>query len=326
MVVGLGALGLALCYLLKKPKESSVSVSVGRGGLEVVKLKHKGGASAEIYTFGATVTSYKKNKTREVLWVSEGAVFDGEKAIRGGIPLVFPQFGPTADAALGVPSSTKQHGFARISQWQLETSDSSDSSDCCTAVLRLTDSEATRALFPFGFELSYTVTLDATSLRTELKITNVDDSNKPFAPQALLHTYYAADPETTAVQGLEAHTYVDQLTQNVAVQAGPVNFHGETDRIYDGGAITKPKTLSTPTLRIDVDATLVVDDDDTKKPFAPDVVVWNPHVKKAKSMSDFDDDGWRHMICLEPGVLAKSRPKINPGDAIILGQTITPID
>jgi glucose-6-phosphate 1-epimerase len=54
------------------------------------------GATAQIHAFGATVLSFKGRNGRENLFVSKKAVFDGSKAIRGGIPLCFPIFGPAA--------------------------------------------------------------------------------------------------------------------------------------------------------------------------------------------------------------------------------------
>jgi len=47
------------------------------------------GESIEVILYGATVTSWKKNG-QEQFWVSEAAKYDGKKAIRGGIPVVFP--------------------------------------------------------------------------------------------------------------------------------------------------------------------------------------------------------------------------------------------
>jgi len=59
--------------------------------LEKVVLNHKG-ASAEVYLWGATLTSYKPASGKENIFVSPGAKFDGVKAIRGGVPVVFPQW------------------------------------------------------------------------------------------------------------------------------------------------------------------------------------------------------------------------------------------
>jgi len=48
-----------------------------------------GGDSVEVLLYGATVYSWK-NKGKENLWLSESAKLDGSKAVRGGIPVVFP--------------------------------------------------------------------------------------------------------------------------------------------------------------------------------------------------------------------------------------------
>ena len=48
------------------------------------------GESVEVHLHGATVISWKSNDGQENLWLSEKAVLDGSKAIRGGIPVVFP--------------------------------------------------------------------------------------------------------------------------------------------------------------------------------------------------------------------------------------------
>jgi D-hexose-6-phosphate mutarotase len=66
------------------------------------------GASCQIHAVGATVTSYKSANGREHIFVSKDAIFDGSKAIRGGIPICFPIFGPPAKKESTMP----QHGFA----------------------------------------------------------------------------------------------------------------------------------------------------------------------------------------------------------------------
>merc|ERR1712232_671704 len=94
----------------------------GQGGLDTVVLRHTTGASAEIYLLGATLCSYKTSDGKEQIFVSPGAIWDGKKAIRGGVPLVFPQFGQP-DKAM------PQHGFARSSIWAVkEVKDTPDES------------------------------------------------------------------------------------------------------------------------------------------------------------------------------------------------------
>ena len=48
------------------------------------------GESIEVLLHGATVTSWKDRAGNERLWLSDAAKLDGSKAVRGGIPLVFP--------------------------------------------------------------------------------------------------------------------------------------------------------------------------------------------------------------------------------------------
>lgn len=48
------------------------------------------GESIEILLYGATIISWKTGSGVEKLWLSEAAKVDGSKAVRGGIPLVFP--------------------------------------------------------------------------------------------------------------------------------------------------------------------------------------------------------------------------------------------
>jgi len=343
VMVGTVGLGLAIAayFAVRRfaAKASSVVVGVGEGGLPVIRLRHASGALADVYLHGATVTRYANEAGVDVLWLSSGAKFDGKNAIRGGIPLVFPQFGPKADALLGCESMS-QHGFVRKTAWEVDAHATEVTlSGDCRAVLRLGDSEATRAKWPHKFALEYTVTLMDGLLRTALKITNLDDDGAPpFQPQALLHTYFRVDEaRETEVDGLACRTYLDQLTGATLTQGSdPITFVGETDRVYDGGhntGVQATRILTmTPTgarppaqLRVALEAQHVEEFGElgtVATDFPPDVVVWNPHVAKAKAMGDFDDDGWMRMCCIEPGILNTRRPTVAPGNSLVLAQTI----
>ncbi len=85
----------------------------------IILLTLSQGSSAEILLFGATVISWKSPSTTtsvptERLFVSSKSSLDGSKAVRGGIPVVFPFFGaPTKPEHSKLP----QHGFARNHVW-----------------------------------------------------------------------------------------------------------------------------------------------------------------------------------------------------------------
>src|SRR3954447_8516059 len=73
-------------------------------------------AAGEIYLQGAHVTGWQPAGERPVLFVSPKSAFAPGKAIRGGIPIIFPWFGPNRRA----PQAT-QHGFGRTAPWHLES-------------------------------------------------------------------------------------------------------------------------------------------------------------------------------------------------------------
>ena len=147
-----------LAAMAREGAKSTVAEATGTNGQPKVILEHGSGALAEIYAHGATVTRYRSPGGREVLWTSSIAVFDGKKAIRGGIPVVFPFFGPNPDERVGTIAPCPQHGFARTSTWAIADL-SVTSEGGCKAVFQLQDSEATRSIWPFAFKLSYEVVL-----------------------------------------------------------------------------------------------------------------------------------------------------------------------
>ncbi|CAI7753988.1 unnamed protein product [Closterium sp. NIES-53] len=65
-------------------------------GLEKVVLRQAGGATAEVFFHGGHVTSWKHDGKEENLFMSSKAIFKPPKAIRGGIPVCFPQLSSSA--------------------------------------------------------------------------------------------------------------------------------------------------------------------------------------------------------------------------------------
>lgn len=51
-------------------------------------------------------------------------------------------------------------------------------------------------------------------------------------------------------------------------------------------------------------------------------VVWNPNAEKASGMSDFGNDQYHEMICVEPGILT-DKVKLAAGKSASLCQTTT---
>jgi glucose-6-phosphate 1-epimerase len=81
------------------------------GGFEYVSLSN-GRTNAKICTYGAHVVEATVEGER-LLFLSQQAVFEKGKAIRGGIPVIWPQFSNRGP----LPS----HGFARVRQWTVHS-------------------------------------------------------------------------------------------------------------------------------------------------------------------------------------------------------------
>ena len=73
------------------------------------------GMAGELYLQGAHLTAWQPRGGRPVLFTSPNTGFAPGRAIRGGIPIIFPWFGPSRHA-----SAAPQHGFARTAQWHLD--------------------------------------------------------------------------------------------------------------------------------------------------------------------------------------------------------------
>ena len=259
----------------------SVRLETGRGGLPVLRVSALA-ATAEIYLHGAHVTSWVPMGQQPVVWLSAASRFDADSAIRGGVPICFPWFGARA----GHPEGP-QHGFARLSHWELV--DTRDQGDEVVVQLRLTDSEATRASdWPYMFAATFTVVVGA-QLSMTLEVMNRDTTEFTF--EEALHTYLAVgDVRATEVSGLEGTPYVDRPTgpDPVPGEPGTVRFTDLTDRIYLA-------TAARTTVR-DVAGGRSIG---ISKDGSDSTVVWNPWVDNARAMADFGDDEWTGMICVE---------------------------
>eukprot|EP00927_Polykrikos_kofoidii_P060745 TRINITY_DN55668_c0_g1_i1.p1 TRINITY_DN55668_c0_g1~~TRINITY_DN55668_c0_g1_i1.p1 ORF type:complete len:300 (+),score=53.64 TRINITY_DN55668_c0_g1_i1:85-984(+) len=292
----------------------SVVMEEGEGGLQKVVMTHPSRASAEIYLWGATLTSYKSDGgTKENIFVSPGAVWDGKKAIRGGVPLVFPQFGQP-------DVSMPQHGFVRTSLWSVREVRHDD--DVVTLKLAIRDNEATREKWAHAFALEYIVELREQTLSLCLRVENCGDA--PFSYQALLHTYFIVPKiEEVVVRGLQGRTYIDKAAGGDTREESEIDvaLPEFTDRVYCGvEACPCPVTVQKKdgTQLYDVVNSSVIGSQTSPC----DVVVWNPY--EAASPSDLPPPAFRNFVCVEPGLVAKSFG-LPPGQTAEVAQVIRPI-
>jgi glucose-6-phosphate 1-epimerase len=239
-------------------------------------------ASAEIYLHGAHVTHFQPCGSGPVLFLSSASVFDGHKPIRGGIPLVFPWFGPRADMPALPP-----HGFARTRLWDIETCERlADGS--VRIVLTNSQDESTLRLWPHSFSLRLIVVVSRV-LDVSLEVKNTSQASVRF--EEALHTYLSVgDIRKISVEGLDGADYIDRTDgeKQKKEQAKSLGFAAETDRLYLTSAAKV--TVRDPVMR----RSIIVE-----KQHSDATVIWNPWNEKAAQMADMGKDEWEKMVCVE---------------------------
>jgi glucose-6-phosphate 1-epimerase len=268
------------------------ALAPGMAGLPKLALVAGDGARAELYLHGAHVTSWiPAGDGADRLFLSARSRFGPGEAIRGGIPVCFPQF-----AAQG---PLPNHGFARVSAWALIRAHRMDTG-AAQAVLGLSDSPATRAQWPHAFALELTVTVTGRTLELDLAVTNTGTT--AFAFTGALHTYLrVADVRRAVVRGLQHAPYRDKVlgTDDNLEPAAELAFDREIDRVY----YVAPDDLAVhePGRTVAVRATGF-----------PDTVVWNPGPQRGATLGDLGEDGYLRMLCVEAAA-ARAPVGVEPG-------------
>ncbi|HET7503078.1 MAG TPA: hypothetical protein VFK02_18785 [Kofleriaceae bacterium] len=145
--------------------------------LELTLTDARTGAIATIAPARGGIVTRFDVAERRVLFLDAATLRDPTKNVRGGVPVLFPSPGKLVDDAwafAGRRGAMKQHGFARNVAWQVAAASES------AVTLTLAATEATRAQFPWDFEIEHTVTLRGTSLVLAQRITNRSDEAMPF--------------------------------------------------------------------------------------------------------------------------------------------------
>lgn len=282
----------------------SPSVTASRDQLDSLAVSNRH-ARARIYLQGAHVLSYRPVGAGEVLWSSVRSAFVPGKAIRGGVPICFPWFGPHPSRP-DLPA----HGFARLESFALDSC--VDLPDGRTVVaLALSASDRTRAWWPHDFQLRCTITVGPT-LDIALAVTNAGASVLSF--EAALHSYFdVAAIEATSIAGLQGGSYIDKVARgerNVQA-AADLRITGETDRIYTPHAGPIAIADARQSRRIHV----------TKRG-SHSTVVWNPWSEKAARMADFGDHEWHGMVCVETANVGADAVTVAPGATYEMGVAI----
>jgi glucose-6-phosphate 1-epimerase len=252
-------------------------------------------ATAQIYLHGAHLAHFQPRGAQPLLFMSGASLFQPDKPIRGGVPVIFPWFGARAGRPADPP-----HGFARLREWQLESS--TVAADGSVRIsLTLNDDEQTRRQWPFAFGLRLNFAISAV-LEIAMEVSNPAD--QPIEFEQALHTYLSVgDVRQATVEGLDGVEYLDRVgpPSRKTQPAEAIRFVGETDRLY-------LHTTATTVVRDPVLGRAIT----VEKAGSDATVVWNPWIAKAKAMADFGDDEWPRMLCIETANAAQCAVRLAP--------------
>ncbi len=268
----------------------------GPGGRPLVRLIARDGATADVSLYGGHVLSWTPaDESGSRLFLSERAEYADGAAIRGGVPVIFPQFADRGPYA--------RHGVARTAMWTLEAA-TRDTHGAATALLGLTDTDATRALWPFAFRLRLAITVGGDTLTLALTAENPGDA--PYEATLALHTYLAVDHlDTAALHGLGGTACLDSAAGGAEHREDgeTVTFEGgaEIDRIYLRAGLS-PLRLTDTGRSVGI-----------KMSGFEDAVVWNPGQEKGAALSDLAPGDTGRFVCVEAARIGRPL-SLAPGD------------
>lgn len=268
----------------------------GEGGFPLVEVSNEF-AQATISVYAGHILSFKPvGQTEDVIFVSSKVNYQSGKAIRGGVPICWPWFGPDPEAQ-GRPN----HGIARNRMWQVRKVMSTPEG-ATQIILGLTDTPETRSIWNYSFDLAIAITVGEV-LTVELITCNT--GNESFRVTQALHTYFQiGDIEQVTVLGLKNCDYLDKVDGGQQkTQTGEVTFTGECDRVY-----------------LDVPPELIIEDRAYQRNIkvtaknSATAVVWNPWLEIAANMGDLGDLDYQNFVCVETANAAQEIIEIAAGD------------
>lgn len=241
---------------------------------------------ATLYLQGGHLTEWCPTNQQPVLFLSERQSITRGKAIRGGIPIIFPWFGPRTANEYSSRVDGPSHGFARTAEWQIV--ETKLSGDDVVLTLTLSSDDTSRELGFDGFLLTYKLVL-GTNLSLYLTVKN--QSTNPMIFEEALHSYFSiGDVRRLKLLGLADTDYFDKTDGfKRKHQTEPeLMLTGETDRPY-------VDTNSAVEIIDQVHQRRII----VSKENSQTTVIWNPWIDLTSKLSDMNPDGWQFMVCVE---------------------------
>jgi glucose-6-phosphate 1-epimerase len=266
----------------------------GPGGFPLAKIRTEK-ASATVAMYGGQLVSYKPaHAEHDLFYLSEQAIYQQGKAIRGGVPLCWPWFGDDPEG-----EGRQAHGFVRNMFWELLDTRIYD--EVVHATFGMESTKLTKKNWwqhDFKLQKKLTIGEDLT-----IELTTENCGNKPLTLSEALHSYFLiGDVDQVAVCGLDGTDYLDK-TQGFAQlrQEHDVTIDKEYDSIFieaPNSAIIHDPVLSRK-INIQHDG-------------AENFVIWNPW-DKAANMADLPDEDYKKFICVETANALANTIRVEPG-------------
>ncbi|MDT8385767.1 MAG: D-hexose-6-phosphate mutarotase, partial [Gammaproteobacteria bacterium] len=248
----------------------------------------------------------------EVIWLSETAVYDGSKPVRGGVPICWPWFGPYDAQGMGedpTDVAKKGHGVARYEFWEVASVRSVDN-DATEVVLQLEPNDSIRQAWPLPFVLKLVVTLGE---KLTLELIGENRSERDWVVSEAFHTYFrVANADGLTLEGLDGATYIDKL--------------------HDGQRFTQtgPLSVTTPMECVFVDHPdqVILEDSGNQRQIvmqksnSASTVIWNPGPEGAKGFADMPDDEYAHMVCVEAANALDNAYTLKAGESHRMAMTL----
>ena len=233
------------------------------------------GDSLTVTEQGAQVVSWI-SQGREQLFLSPKNIWDSARAIRGGIPVCFPQFNQRG--------SLPKHGFARNVAWQVGEPQVSEAG--MNLGFTLNHGPATQKFWSAEFQAQVQIHLSPNALKVVLSVNNLGETELQFT--GALHTYLAiSDISRTSITGLHGMAEWDAVRDAHSQAIETLTFHGEFDRVY--AASPKPLVLQDGVRALEI----------SQSPSWAQTVVWNPGETLCATLADMPPDGFAYMLCVE---------------------------
>jgi len=273
--------------------------------------------SAEIAFQGAQINRYQAIDGPTTLFTSDANTYSTGSPLRGGVPICWPWFGDLdknpqeiqQQLSLNDRTNAPAHGFVRSQEWELN---SIESSDILTRIEFKYINSKHEPLWPFATELKYRIEV-SDSLNLSLKVINND--SREFTYSQALHSYFAVkDIHKTAIRGFNESIYADALDKNERgewlekSQHGDISFNQEVDRVYHSAP--SPIELLDNSLSDSKSKTLKIFSSGTAS-----TVIWNPWIDKSKTLSQFNDDDYKNMVCIESANTLDNSVTLKPNES-----------